>query len=193
MKILVDRLNDSPQPFEFEAGSAWWRAAVPADPELPRELDEPLRLAVSAYRVGDDLIVDGQVVGRVPLQCARCLARYGHELREVFRLVLEPAGERVPADPEGADGLARYGMCVAEELETGWYRGSEIDLSGFVHELICLALPVKPLCREECAGLCPRCGADRNAGPCGCPEPAGDDSPFAVLKALRDGTGGGRS
>src|SRR5262249_1693731 len=84
-----------------------------------------------------------------------------------------------------------YGMCLAEELETGWYRGGEIDLSGFVHELICLALPVKPLCREECAGLCPRCGVDRNAGACGCPEPAGD-SPFAVLKALRDGTGGGR-
>ena len=52
--------------------------------------------------------------------------------------------------------------------------------------VICLALPVKPLCREECAGLCPRCGADRNAGACGCPEPEGD-SPFAVLKSLRDG------
>ena len=192
MKLHVDRLSETPQPFEFEAGSAWWRAAIPAERELPRELDEPLRIGVSAYRVGEDLILDGRVAGAVPLECARCLARYGHALREPFRLVLEPAGEREPADPEGVEALSRYGMCLAEELETGWYRGGEIDLSGFVHELICLALPVKPLCREECAGLCPRCGADRNAGACGCPEPAGD-SPFAVLKALRDGTGGGRS
>jgi uncharacterized protein len=192
VKINVDRLTASPQPFEFEAGSAWWRAAIPAGRDLPQELEAPLRVGVSAYRVGDDLILDAEVAGSVPLECGRCLARYGHPLRESFRLVLEPAGDREPADPEGAQALSRYGMCLAEELETGWYRGGEIDLSGFIHEVICLALPVKPLCREECAGLCPRCGADRNAGPCGCPEPAGD-SPFAVLKALRDGTGGGRS
>ena len=191
MKLHVDRLSETPQPFEFEAGSAWWRAAIPPERELPRELDEPLRIGVSAYRVGEDLILDGRVAGAVPLECARCLARYGHALREPFRLVLEPAGEREPADPEGVEALSRYGMCLAEELDTGWYRGGEIDLSGFVHELICLALPVKPLCREDCAGLCPRCGADRNAA-CGCPEPVGE-SPFAVLKALRDGTGGGRS
>ena len=98
---------------------------------------------------------------------------------------------REPSDPEGVDALARYGMCLAEENGSGWYRGNEVDLSGFVHELVCLALPVQPLCREECAGLCPRCGADRNAGACGCPE-GPSESPFAVLKALRGGSGGGR-
>lgn len=191
MKIDVDRLTESPRTFDFEAGSGWWRG-VAAQGELPSGLEEPIYLTLSAYRLVDDLLLQGEIRGSLPLECGRCLARYGHALRESFRLVLEPAGDREPADPEGAGALARYGIYLAEELETGWYRGSEIDLSGFIHEVICLALPVKPLCREECAGLCPRCGADLNAGPCGCPEPAGD-SPFAVLKALRDGTGGGRS
>jgi uncharacterized protein len=192
VKIAVDRLTASPQAFDFEAGTAWWRSVVPADRALPAELDEPLRVGVSAYRVGEDLLIQGEIRGGLPLECGRCLARYRHTLREPFRLVLEPAGLREPSDPEGADALARYGMCLAEELEAGWYRGSEIDLARFVHEAVCLSLPVKPLCREECAGLCPRCGADRNAGPCGCPDEPGD-SPFAALRALRDGTGGGRS
>ena len=192
MKIAVDRLTPSPQAFDFEAGTAWWRSLVPPHRDLPAELDEPFRVSASAYRIGDDLLLEGEVRGALPLECGRCLARYRHPLRETFRLALEPAGTREPSDPEGADALARYGMCLAEEIGAGWYRGNEIDLSGFVHEVVCLALPVQPLCREECAGLCPRCGADRNAGRCGCPEEPGD-SPFAALKALRTGSGGGRS
>ena len=192
MKIAVDRLTASPRSFDFEAGTAWWRSAVPAHRALPGELEEPFRVTVSAYRMGDDVLLEGEIRGSLPLECGRCLARYRQALREPFRLVLEPAGARQPSDPEGVDALARYGMCLAEELEAGWYRGDEVDLSGFVHEVVCLALPVQPLCREECAGLCARCGADRNAGPCGCRE-GPSDSPFAVLKALRDGSGGGRS
>ena len=192
VKIPVDRVTASPQAFSFEAGSEWWRAAVPAQRGLPRELEEPFQVALSIYRVGEDLILDGEIRGSLPLECGRCLARYREVVRERFRLVLEPAGSRVPADPEGAQALARYGMCLADELEAGWYQGNEIDLAGFVREAVCLTMPVQPLCREDCAGLCPRCGVDRNAGTCDCPETSGD-SPFAVLKALRNGSGGGRS
>ena len=192
MKIPVDRLSESPQPFSFEAGSAWWRSVLPVQRGLPRDLEEPFRIELTAYRVADDIFLQGELRGSLPLECGRCLARYRGAVREPFRLVLEPAGARVPADPEGANALARYGMWLAEELEAGWYQGSEIDLSGLVREIVFLAIPVQPLCREECAGLCPRCGADRNAGSCGCPERSGD-SPFAVLAALRSGSGGGRS
>jgi uncharacterized protein len=188
----VDRLDATPSRFDFEAGSGWWRAAMSEDRELPRELDEPFHVRLSAHRIGDDVFLDGAVEGSLPLECARCLARYRHMLREPFRLALEPAGARQPTDPEGVASLARYGMCLAEELETGWYRGDPIDLSGFFHEVVCLALPVKPLCREDCRGLCPRCGADRNAAPCGCPE-GPEHSPFAALGALREKSGGGSS
>ena len=189
MKILVDRLTSTPRAFAFEAGNAWWHSAV-AKQGLPSELEEPFRLELSAYRVVDDLLLEGKLQGSLPLECGRCLARYRAAIRESFRLVLEPAGARVPADPEGADALARYGMYLAEELEAGWYQGNEIDLSGLVREIVCLAIPVQPLCREDCAGLCPRCGVDRNAASCECPTTSGD-SPFAVLKALRDGSRGG--
>jgi uncharacterized protein len=132
----------------------------------------------------EDVILEGTITGAFELECARCLARYRHGLREPFRFILEPAGLRTPAEPEAAEALARNGMCLADEVELGWYRGSEIQLDSVCLEMISLALPVKPLCRDDCAGLCPRCGADRNETPCGCSETA-PNSPFAVLAALR--------
>ena len=186
MKILVERLTATPTLFELDADTSWWRAFMPAHRDLPGELEEPLRFRLHAHRMGQDLYLEGSVEGGLELECGRCLARYRHALREPFRLVLEPAGVRQPADPEGAAALARDGVCLGEEIDAGWYRGSEIDLGAIFFEVVALALPVKPLCREECEGLCSRCGADRNLGPCGCSE-IKTESPFAVLQALRDG------
>jgi uncharacterized protein len=90
----------------------------------------------------------------------------------------------VPADPEGAAALAQEGLYLADELESGWFRGPEIQLDRFVGEMVSLSVPVQPLCRDDCRGLCPRCGGDRNLESCSCAEtrPA---SPFTVLAKLR--------
>jgi uncharacterized protein len=192
MKILVERLDETPSDIAFEAGPAWWQAWMRADRSLPRQPEQPLSVALKAHTMGEDLYLQGAVSGALELECSRCLACYRHPLHEAFCLVLEPAGDRVPADPEGAEALARDGLCLEEEIEAGWYRGSELDLGAFLHEIVALALPVKPLCREDCAGLCPRCGADLNQDPCECAEvPA--DSPFAALAVLRKGANGGES
>jgi uncharacterized protein len=60
-----------------------------------------------------------------------------------------------------------------------------IDVRPAVREELILALPQYVLCREDCRGLCPRCGKDLNAGPCGCAAPAGD-ARWQALAALRD-------
>jgi uncharacterized protein len=192
MKLLVDRLTSTPARLRFEADTAWWASQMGPGAGLPRELAEPFVFELLAHRMGDDLYLEGSATGALELECSRCLARYRHGLRESFRLVLEPAGERVPADPESAQALARDGLCLGSELEAGWYRGSEVHLGRFFLEVIALALPVKPLCREECPGLCPRCGADLSQGPCGCAS-ARPDSPFAALAGLRPGLRGGKS
>ena len=132
------------------------------------------------------LYLEGGIAGSLELECARCLTRYVHALREDFRLVLEPAGDRVPAEPEAAEALARDGLALADALESGCFRGPEIELGAYLREVVALGLPVKPLCKEDCRGLCPRCGADRNRESCGC-EIKRPDSPFAALAALRGG------
>jgi uncharacterized protein len=184
MKLNVDRLTDSPVPFEFEEAEGWWRGHAAAGPVLPQSLAEPVRVALRANKLGEDVLLEGTLTSAFELECSRCLARYRQPLRESFRLVLEPAGSRVPADPEAAAALARDGLYLGDEFETGWYRDGEIHLDSVCLELVALALPVQPLCREDCAGLCPRCGGDRNTSPCGCGE-VRPESPFAVLAALR--------
>jgi len=194
MKLSVDRLSSTPTPFAYEEGSAWWCARMPAERSLPREVVEPFRVEGRAYQTGEDVVIEGGLEGAFDLECARCLARYRHRLCEPFRLVLEPVGARVPSEPEAVAALARDGLCLTDDsgLDSGlgWYRGSEIQLDSVCLEVISLALPVKPLCREDCAGLCARCGADRNEVACGCVEVA-PESPFAVLAALRSESTGG--
>ncbi len=186
MKLEVERLTAEPRSFAFEEGRGWWCARMPREASLPREVVEPFQVTGVVYRGGgsEDIVLEGNIAGAFEVECARCLERYRHRLREPFRFVLEPAGLRTPAEPEAAEALVRDGMCLADEVELGWYRGSEIQLDSVCLELISLALPVKPLCRDDCAGLCPRCGADRNEAPCDCSETA-PNPPFAVLAALR--------
>jgi DUF177 domain-containing protein len=184
MKLLVERIKESPSVHHFRSDEEWAAAAREIIPELAGELAEPLELDLRTYRTGADLILEGTLVGELGLACGRCLARYRHPLREAFRLVLEPAGTRVPAEPEAARALVRTGMCLGDELEMGWYQGPEIDLGAFLLELVALAVPVQPLCREDCRGLCPRCGADLNSERCTC-EAERSASPFAVLRTLR--------
>jgi uncharacterized protein len=183
MKLLVDRLGASPTAFAFEGDAAWWAEGAPSSEWEPRPTG-PVRFELEAYKMGEDVHLSGQASAELACACSRCLARYGHALREPFRIVLEPAAGRSPADPEGAAALARDGMWVGDELDAGWYRGSEIDLTRFLREVVALALPVQPLCREDCAGLCPRCGADRNVERCACAEEK-STSPFAVLRRLK--------
>ena len=185
MKILVDRLTDTPTPLRFVVTPSWVAERFGSDRAHRLEgLDEEVVFDVRARRMGPDVYLEGEASGALDLACSRCLTRYRGPIRERFRLVLEPAGDRVPADPEGAASLAHEGLYLADELESGWFRGSEIQLDRFVGEMLALAVPVQPLCREDCRGLCPRCGVDRNLESCGCAE-VRPDSPFAVLAKLR--------
>jgi uncharacterized protein len=184
MKLLVDRLKQTPTELVFGSDDPGWREALDAVPELRGELAQAPSVELRAYRMGQDVYLEGTLEGALELECGRCLVRYRSPLRESFRLVLEPAGGRVPAEPESARDLARLGMCLGDELEMGWFQGPEIDLRSLLREVVALAVPVQPLCRDACRGLCPRCGADRNRETCGC-EAERPASPFAALEALR--------
>jgi len=77
---------------------------------------------------------------------------------------------------------------VAEEdVDISYYTDDQIDLIELLREQFYLALPMKPLCREDCRGLCPQCGVNRNTGTCEC-EPGWEDPRLAPLKGLIKGT-----
>jgi len=109
---------------------------------------------------GRGFSLDGQVTGTVRLRCSRCLKEYAVALDERVTLRLVPASQ-APRDEETQ--LSR------DDLDVRYYEELVVDLAELATEQVQLAAPLKPLCREECQGLCPRCGADLNQGFCACP------------------------
>ncbi len=96
----------------------------------------------------------------VELGCSRCLGRFGHPLKikfeeEYFPTVDIGSGAPLPP-PEEASNF------TIDEHHT-------LDTNEAVRQYALLAVPMKPLCRPDCAGLCPRCGQNLNLGPCNCP------------------------
>jgi uncharacterized protein len=84
--------------------------------------------------------------------------------------------EEPAADSEGAE-------VRDEDLDTFAFDGEKIDLEPVFREQFVLAVPFAPLCREDCKGLCPQCGIDRNSGTCSCEKPI--DPRLAALKGLK--------
>jgi uncharacterized protein len=186
MKLPIDGLKGSSEAFRYSIGRRWWDERF-ADVEASgiRLVGEPV-IEIQARVRSENVRLKGELEGMLDAECGRCTRRYRQTLQDSFRLVLAPLGEGdVPADPEGVHALERSGMCLGEDLEAGWYRGPEIELGEFFVEIISLAIPVQPLCDDECPGLCPVCGISRSEQKCNC-EDRKPASPFAALAALRE-------
>jgi uncharacterized protein len=186
-KLPIERLSEKSETFRFEATSEWWSAREPASENGVCEVEEPFVFDLEARRVGDGILLEGSLGGQVSLECSRCAKRYSHALRDEFRLMLEPEQGREPTDPEGVRELAESGVCLGEDLEAGWFRGPVIRLGDFFGEVIALTMPLQPLCKEDCAGICSHCGVDLAVTQCDCVDEQ-IDSPFAVLAKLMDET-----
>ncbi len=112
--------------------------------------------------VGDKVLVQGRAQVPVRLKCARCLAGFGVDLDFGITHILEPRPEDDSEEEmELDDG----------DLDVSYIEGPEFDISEVVREHMHLALPMNPLCKDDCAGLCDRCGGDLNDGDCGCKAP----------------------
>ena len=130
---------------------------------------------------GSTVHVRGRLDSTIEVECARCLEPYPVALGQPLDLFYLPQAKGEPDAQEEEVELSDRDVVV------GYYAGDQLDLAEVVREQILLGLPLKPLCREECLGLCPRCGRNRNSGPCGCPpdeEPG--DSRLEPLRKLFD-------
>ncbi|MFH7324902.1 YceD family protein [Desulfurivibrio sp. C05AmB] len=135
------------------------------------------RAQVTLDRDGERVIMAGSLEATVELVCDRCLESYRWPLSSRFSLNLEVA----PAIAEEQAGGEREHSCRVEEMDTVYLTEDLVDVTDLLAQQLYLSLPLKHLCREECRGLCPGCGADLNRGVCRCPKEAGS-SPFAVLR-----------
>ena len=124
--------------------------------------------------------VNGRVAGRVQVECDRCLKPVEVPVDSRFKL------EYVTADEYRSQQDAEL---TVEDLDLTVFDGEVIDVDALVTEELLLAAPDHLVCKEDCKGICPVCGADRNAAGCGC-DTAEVDPRWAGLKELVDGKSG---
>lgn len=139
----------------------------------------PVTARVRVVRAYDMVEVEGEVASSVRLACSRCLGAYEAPLTASFALTYTEELPRVE-DEEGEGEVE----LDADEMGLILIHGDEIDLREAVEEQVVLALPLRPLCRQDCKGLCSRCGADLNNGECGC-DRADFNIKFAALKDFK--------
>ena len=113
----------------------------------------------------EDIRIRARIAGNFELLCARCLTSVPTPVEATFDLIFRPGG---------VDAETGEHAITEDETEIGYYEKSGLPLEDVVREQVLLTLPGRALCQEACKGLCPQCGADRNAGDCGCGETAGD-------------------
>jgi uncharacterized protein len=126
----------------------------------------------------DTVHVRGRLSARLGLQCGRCLEAFVLPVEQDLDLFYLRRGAEHEGEEEDEVELADRDMVIA------YHDGDELDLGEMVREQFFLAVPLKRLCREECRGLCPTCGANRNDDRCECPPPEAIASPFGSLRKL---------
>lgn len=142
------------------------------------EFLKPIQTSIRAVRIADRVEVEGDVRATVTLPCGRCLKSFQTALNSHFALIFTNRSEEIAMAAE-QDDLELH----PEQINRIYYQGEKINLQEAVQEQVVMAFPIRALCSETCRGLCPQCGADLNAGDCGC-SPQTADSKFASLKNL---------
>ena len=160
-------------------GARWTdEFTLPLPPDAELDLAEPVHGTLTVTNTGRLLLVQGELIAKVRLECSRCT-------EPVIYTVTAPIEEEFSIrGPEGAP-LEPVETIDVEEPEASAFADNLLDLTELVRQQILVSLPLRPLCRADCKGLCPECGKNLNEGPCGCPA-APEESPFSVLKSLLD-------
>jgi uncharacterized protein len=128
------------------------------------------------HNVIKDIRLQGDLATTLELPCARCLDPVRQDVARTFDLLYRPLGTDA-----GNEELS----VTAAEAEIGYYQGEGVLLEDALREQVLLSVPLKVVCREECKGLCPSCGKNRNTDPCSCAPVVGDPR-WAALKDLRE-------
>ena len=154
------------QPADLAGGDEEYRVTAPVD------------LQMVIHKDHDRFRLVGTVKTALELACSRCLEPFVMPVDREFDLRYLPAAAAEPR-PDEDDEIE----VEDDDVAVTFYRDEQIDLNELLREQFYLALPMKPLCRDECRGLCAQCGTNLNTGTCDC-APVWEDPRLAPLKGL---------
>ncbi|MGD8243283.1 MAG: DUF177 domain-containing protein [Desulfobacterales bacterium] len=141
-------------------------------------LASPVEVKLHITPVAGMVRVEGKLRTEAGLTCSRCLADFTAALTSHFHV------NYTRELPGGEDALHEARELNAEEMGLVPFEGEEIDFRDMLQEQIILAIPMQPLCRADCQGLCSHCGTDLNRETCSCRAETVDPR-LAALKKLK--------
>jgi uncharacterized protein len=171
MKIDLRQLEEFPA-----------RKTIEADPEkfsLDYEGVQQVKRVTAdllVQKTGEEFYCRGKVEAVVDLECARCLCPFEAQLENDVDFFVSPKG--LHEDEEGT---------IEDDEDYAWLEGNSLqaDITDIVRQAIILAIDLKPLCEEQCEGLCPECGCNLNEEDCDC-ETERIDPRWEALKKLKE-------
>ncbi len=179
MEFKISELEREPIEFDLElapGGVGLGEAAEQAGQLAAAGRAEVLHEHRGPKEIVADIRLRGRFAGAFQVPCARCVEPVRIPLEAEFDLIYRPAE---------ADSEALERSITAAETEIGYYQKDSLSLEDVLREQVLLSLPVRTLCKPDCKGLCPRCGANRNSQPCSC-EQGPSDVRWEALAGLRE-------
>jgi uncharacterized protein len=142
--------------------------------DIEETLSSPIHFKGSIVKVGKGYVVSGNIAGKWILQCARCLDKFSLPVIDDFKVFL--TRQLSGSDHHVID-------LTVDQLDESELIDNQIDLSNIVREQMILHIPIKAICTDNCLGLCPVCGQNKNSSICTC-ETTSIDPRMVKLKRL---------
>jgi len=149
MKIQVAGLSEGVHEYHFDTTAA--------ELGLGQEYSGGVSVDAALDKSGNEILLKAGIRAESHVVCDRCVTPFAQTLTPSYQMYY------VWNDPDAA----RFDPSEVQVIHPGL---SVINLTEDVRQTILLAVPLKLLCREDCKGLCPRCGKNLNEGPCNCTE-----------------------
>ncbi|MBL8237013.1 MAG: DUF177 domain-containing protein [Bryobacterales bacterium] len=170
MFLEIRELEQKPIRFEQSLPSG----TILFDSEIEQQSPLVASGAVELHLSTEELRVRGELQVTLGLVCDRCTEQFAKKIEEKFDLIYVPAPQTSP----GAE------IAISpNDSQVGFYDGPGLELNEILQEQVLLALPLQRLCREDCRGICPQCGQNRNELDCQCQTKLPDDR-WAALRNL---------
>ena len=171
MNIDLYGLSQPAHDFDIEISAA----DLNLDEESAR-VEKPVKITGTLRKGIAQVDIEGNIRGEIEIDCTRCLAATETPIDFSFK-VAYVTPENYTQDPEAE--------LRAEDLEVAVFEGDKIDLNELAREQILLNLPIRFLCSQDCRGLCPKCGVNKNTVDCNCEEKEIDPR-WEALRDLRN-------
>ena len=140
------------------------------------EFGDDFNTNIQVFRAADSVVFNGSLIGNLKLLCSRCGKPFTFPAERNFTSTYCKSSDKFK-------GIREEVKLTKDDLDLTFFSGEEVDLVDVLNEQIQLAIPYRPLCQEDCKGLCPYCGKDLNDSDCKC-EKGSRSLKFSALRGI---------